>query len=70
MNWRGNNASDSDPCPDPDFGGPANLPSGHQGDGTILGVFDTAVLYEPGPVDANAICREDDPMPCRVTLVR
>jgi Putative Flp pilus-assembly TadE/G-like len=71
MNWRGNNSGDSDPCPDPNFGSaPVGLPSGPLGKGTILGVFDSAVDYEPGPVDANAVCREDDPTPCRVTLVR
>jgi hypothetical protein len=71
MNWRGQNAGSDDPCPDPDFkGSPANLPSGSAGKGTILGVFDSTVSYETGPVDPNAICREDDPTPCRVTLVR
>ena len=40
---------------------------GPAGNGTILGVFDKTVLYEPGPVDPNAICREDDPTPCRVS---
>jgi hypothetical protein len=71
MNWRGNNAGSNDPCPDPDFGGvPVGLPSGPVGKGTILGVFDTTVSYETGPVDQNATCREDDPTPCRVVLVR
>ena len=71
MNWRGQNASSDDPCPDPDFNGtPVSLPSGAAGKGTFMGVFDSTVSYEPGPVDPNAICREDDPTPCRVTLVR
>lgn len=74
MNWRGNNAASDDPCPDPDFGvspvKAAPLPSGPAGKGTILGVFISAVQYETGPVDQTAVCRLEDPTPCRAILVR
>ena len=71
MNWHGNNTGSDDPCPDLAFGSvPVDLPSGPPGKGTILGVFDSTVDYEQGPVDPNAICREDDPTPCRAVLVR
>ena len=71
MNWHGNTSGSDDPCPDLNFKGvPVDLPSGPAGKGTILGVFDTTVSYETGPVDLNAICSEDDPTPCRAVLVR
>jgi hypothetical protein len=71
MNWHGNTAGSNDPCPDLNFGStPVNLPSGPEGKGTIMGVFDSTVSYETGPVDPNAICKEDDPTPCRAVLVR
>jgi hypothetical protein len=69
MNWLGGpSGNEDDPCPDPDFKGttvpvPATKAA-------IIGVFDTTVDFEPGPVDPNAICKEDDPTPCRAVLVR
>jgi len=36
----------------------------------VQGVFVAGVQYEPGPVDANAICTEDTLTFCRPTLVR
>ncbi len=38
--------------------------------GAITGVFVEKVEYEPGPVDATAVCVEGQLTPCRVTLVR
>jgi hypothetical protein len=69
MNWLGGpSGGEDDPCPDPDFNGtPIPVPADKA---AIIGVFDTTVEFEPGPVDANAVCREDDPTPCRPTLVR
>jgi hypothetical protein len=67
MGWRGQNASENDPCPDPDFGG---VPYSTPDKGTVQGVFVETVNYEPGPVDANATCVEGLLTPCRVTLVR
>jgi len=67
MDWRGSNNQKSDQCPDPDFNG-VTLPQLPRG--TVRGVFVEAVDYEPGPVDPNATCVEDQLIPCRVTLVR
>ena len=67
MNWKGQNTSEDDPCPDPDFGGVSVTTPGR---GTVTGVFVETVDFEPGPVDSTAICAEGDLTPCRVTLVR
>jgi hypothetical protein len=67
MGWRGQNASENDPCPDPDFNGVAySTPD----KGTVQGVFVTGVNYEPGPVDSTAICTPTTLEYCRATLVR
>ena len=72
MNWRGQQRQLRRPVPRPGLQRrPANLPSqpsrqGHDSSASST----TPSSYEPGPVDPNAICREDDPTPCRVTLVR
>ena len=67
MGWKGQNASENDPCPDPDFDGVAySTPD----KGTVQGVFVAGIQYEPGPVDPNAVCTEDLLIPCRPTLVR
>jgi hypothetical protein len=69
MNWLGGpSGNEDDPCPDPDFNG-TNVPVPAD-KAAIIGVFDTTVDFEPGPVDPNAICQEDDPTPCRAVLVR
>jgi hypothetical protein len=67
MGWRGQNASENDPCPDPDFNG---VPYSTPDKGTVQGVFVAGVQYEPGPVDENAVCTEDLLTFCRPTLVR
>jgi hypothetical protein len=67
MGWKGQNASENDPCPDPDFNGVTySLPD----KGTVQGVFVAGVQYEPGPVDEDAVCTEDTLEFCRPTLVR
>jgi hypothetical protein len=75
MDWGGANNNQSDPCPDttydPDGSGPApevNMPRAPRG--AITGVFVEKVEFEPGPVDATAVCVEGQLTPCRVTLVR
>ena len=75
MDWGGSNSNQDDPCPDrtydPDGSGPApavTMP--RPADGAIAGIFVETVKYEPGPVDATAVCVEDQLTPCRVTLVR
>jgi Flp pilus assembly protein TadG len=67
MGWRGQKASEDDPCPDPDFKGVAYSSPDK---GTVQGVFVAGVQYEPGPVDENAVCTEDLLTFCRPTLVR
>ena len=67
MNWYGQNSSSNDPCPDPDFNGKSVSPPDKA---TVIGVFVTAVDYEQGPVDPNAICRIDVPETCRPVLTR
>ena len=67
MGWRGQNASENDPCPDPDFNG---VPYATPDKGTVQGVFVAGIQYEPGPVDPDAVCTEDLLIPCRPTLVR
>ena len=67
MNWLGQNSSENDPCPDPDFNGVAYNPPDK---GTVIGVFVEAVDYESGPVDPNATCFEGQLTPCRAVLVR
>ena len=67
MNWYGQNNPSDDPCPDPDFGGVSVSPPDRA---TVIGVFVSAVDYESGPVDMTAVCRVDDPTPCRPILVR
>ena len=69
MNWLGGpSGNEDDPCPDPDFKGTTiKVPASKAG---LIGVFDTTVDFEPGPVDLNAVCKEDDPTPCRAVLVR
>ena len=67
MNWTGQNSSEDDPCPDPDFGG---ITVTTPGKGTVTGVFVETVEFETGPVDPNGICTEGDLTPCRITLVR
>jgi hypothetical protein len=67
MNWTGQNSSEDDPCPDPDFGGITVTTPGR---GTVTGVFVETVDFEPGPVDPTGICTEGSLTPCRITLVR
>ena len=55
--------------PGPDFDptdSPATVHGHDPPSGAITGVFVEAVDYETGPVDAKAICVEDQPTPCRV----
>ena len=75
MNWTGSNSNQSDHCPDTTFDHDHNpltpqitVPSPPAG--AITGVFVETVDYEPGPVDATAVCVEGQLTPCRVTLVR
>ena len=75
MNWKGNSGNGDDPCPDTTFDADENpatpqvsLPNPPKR--AITGVFVETVKYEPGPVDPNATCVEDQLTPCRVTLVR
>jgi hypothetical protein len=67
MNWKGQKASEDDPCPDPDFGGVTYTPPG---EGTITGVFVENVTLESGPVDEQAVCVEGQLEECRAVLVR
>ena len=75
MDWGGANSNQDDPCPDttydPDGPGPApavTMPRAPPA--RSRGVFVEKVEYEPGPVDATAVCVEGQLTPCRVTLVR
>ncbi len=75
MNWTGSNNNQSDRCPDTTFDHDhnpltpqINVPSPPAG--AISGVFVETVDYEPGPVDAPAVCVEGQLTPCRATLVR
>jgi Flp pilus assembly protein TadG len=75
MNWTGSNNNQSDRCPDTTFDHDhnpltpqINVPSPPAG--AISGVFVETVDYEPGPVDATAVCVEGQLTPCRATLVR
>jgi hypothetical protein len=71
MNWRGQNSSSDDPCPDTDFyGATFEPPSGAGAKGTIIGVFNSIVTPDPGPVDLTRKCVADDPTPCAPVLVR
>jgi hypothetical protein len=74
MNWMGS-GGDGDPCPDTTFDHDGNsatpqvtLPALSKQ--AISGVFINTVDYEPGPVDPNAVCTDDDLTYCRPTLVR
>lgn len=67
MNWTGEKAAESDPCPDPDFNGVTVNPPGS---GSSIGVFVETVEYSTGPIDPTGFCREGQLLPCRAALVR
>jgi len=67
MNWTGQNANNSDPCPDRTFGA-ITVPDPPPG--SAIGVFVSTVKFTSGPVDPNATCTLDMLDPCRPVLVR
>jgi hypothetical protein len=75
MDWGGANNNQDDPCPDTTWDhdnspGTAQITMPRAPAGAITGVFVEKVEFEPGPVDATAVCVEGQLTPCRVTLVR